>query len=66
VRARGAAGWTPNTDTLPYRGVAAGGGYTTVGDLLKFANALLAHALLDAAHTELLITGKVDASLNVR
>jgi D-alanyl-D-alanine carboxypeptidase len=66
VRARGAGGWTPNTETLPYRGVAAGGGYTTVGDLLKFANALLAHALLDAAHTELLITGKVDASLNVR
>jgi CubicO group peptidase (beta-lactamase class C family) len=66
VRARGAGGWTPNTDTLPHRGTAAGGGYTTVGDLLKFANALLAHELLDAAHTELLITGKVDVSLNVR
>jgi D-alanyl-D-alanine carboxypeptidase len=65
VRAR-AGGWARNTDTLPYRGMAAGGGYTTVGDLLKFANALLAHELLDAEHTELLITGKVEFSLNVR
>ena len=65
VRTR-AGDWARNTDTLPYRGMAAGGGYTTVGDLLKFANALLAHTLLDAAHTELLIAGKVDASLNVR
>jgi D-alanyl-D-alanine carboxypeptidase len=32
--------WTPNTDTLPWRGTAAGGGYSTVGDLLRFAQAL--------------------------
>jgi D-alanyl-D-alanine carboxypeptidase len=32
--------WLPNTDTLPYRGTAAGGGYSTVGDLMRFANAL--------------------------
>jgi len=50
----------PNTDTLPYRGTSAGGGYTTVGDLLAFANALEAHKLLDAHYTELLTTGKVD------
>ncbi len=50
----------PNTDTLPYRGTSAGGGYSTVGDLLRFANALQGHKLLDAAHTELLVTGKVD------
>ena len=54
-------GWTPNTDTLPYRGTSAGGGYSTVGDLARFANALLNHKLLNAASTELLITGKVDA-----
>jgi CubicO group peptidase (beta-lactamase class C family) len=54
-------GWTPNTDTLPYRGTSAGGGYSTVGDLERFANALLSHKLLNAASTELLITGKVDA-----
>jgi CubicO group peptidase (beta-lactamase class C family) len=45
----------PNTDTLPYRGTAAGGGYSTVGNLLKFMNGLNSHRLLDAAHTELLI-----------
>ena len=50
----------PNTDTLPYRGTSAGGGYSTVGDLLHFANALENHKLLDAQHTELLVTGKVD------
>jgi CubicO group peptidase (beta-lactamase class C family) len=52
--------WKPNTDTLPYRGTSAGGGYTTVGDLLRFGNALLNHKLLDAEHTDLLTTGKTD------
>jgi D-alanyl-D-alanine carboxypeptidase len=51
----------PNTDTLPYRGTSAGGGYSTVGDLLSFANALVNHKLLDAHYTELLTTGKVAA-----
>jgi len=50
----------PNTDTLPYRGTSAGGGYSTVEDLLRFANALTADKLLDAHNTELLTTGKVD------
>jgi D-alanyl-D-alanine carboxypeptidase len=52
----------PNTNTLPYRGTSAGGGYSTVDDLLRFANALRDHKLLDPAHTELLTTGKVDMS----
>ena len=52
--------WRPNTDTLPYRGTSAGGGYSTVEDLARFAGALENHKLLDAAHTELLVTGKVD------
>jgi D-alanyl-D-alanine carboxypeptidase len=47
-------------DSLPYRGTSAGGGYTTVGDLLKFATALTSHKLLDAQHTDLVVTGKVD------
>ncbi len=51
--------WQPNTGTLPYRGTSAGGGYSTAEDLLKFANALLTHKLLDAHYTELLTTGKV-------
>lgn len=49
----------PNTDTLPYRGTAAGGGYSTVGDLLKFMNGLTSHRLLDAAHTALLLKPRV-------
>ncbi len=52
--------WTPNTDTLPYRGSSAGGGYSTVGDLMRFALALENNKLLDAEHTKLLLTGKVD------
>jgi len=55
--------WKPNTDTLPYRGTSAGGGYSTVGDLLRFANALQNHNLLDAQHTDLLTTGKVDTPM---
>ncbi len=47
------------TSSLPYRGTSAGGGYSTVGDMLKFVNALTSHKLLDAPHTELLVTGKV-------
>jgi len=48
-----------NGDTLPYRGTSAGGGYSTVGDLQRFASALINHKLLDAEHTDLLTTGKV-------
>jgi CubicO group peptidase (beta-lactamase class C family) len=57
---RGPGAWQPNTDTLPYRGTSAGGGYSTVEDLLRFATALQDHKLLDAEHTDLLTTGKVD------
>jgi CubicO group peptidase (beta-lactamase class C family) len=50
----------PNTDTLPYRGTSAGGGYSTVEDLARFANALQDGKLLDASHVQLLTTGKID------
>lgn len=50
--------WKPNTDTLPYRGTSAGGGYSTVEDLARFAAALEQHKLLNAHYTELLTTGK--------
>lgn len=59
----GSQAWKPNTNTLPYRGTSAGGGYSTVEDLLRFANALENHRLLDAKHTELLITGKVETPM---
>ncbi len=49
----------PNAETLPYRGTSAGGGYSTVEDLLKFANALEAHKLLNADYEQMLTTGKV-------
>jgi CubicO group peptidase (beta-lactamase class C family) len=65
VRAPGPMWWrvraSPNTETLPYRGTSAGGGYSTVEDLLKFANALDAHELLDPRYTEMLTTGKVES-----
>jgi len=44
-------------DTLPWSGTPAGGGYSTVGDLANFADALMANRLLDAGHTKLLTTG---------
>jgi D-alanyl-D-alanine carboxypeptidase len=50
--------WIPNTETLPYRGTSAGGGYSTVEDLARFAEALEGHKLLDVLYTELLTTGK--------
>lgn len=56
-----AGGWQSNAETLPYRGTSAGGGYSTVGDLLRFATALSEHKLLNPHFTELLTTGKVDA-----
>jgi len=61
MRPQGGGNWTPNTNTLPYRGTPAGGGYSTVGDLLKFAQALISHKLLNAENTSLLISGQVDA-----
>jgi len=45
MRRQGA--WKPNADSLPWRGTSAGGGYSTVGDLLRFAGALTKGRLLD-------------------
>jgi CubicO group peptidase (beta-lactamase class C family) len=50
--------WIANTDTLPNRGSSAGGGLSTVGDLQRFSQALLAHKLLSAEYTDLLISAK--------
>ena len=55
----GTTGWVANTHTLPYRGTSAGGGYSTIGDLARFAHALLSHKLLGPHTTKLLITAKV-------
>jgi D-alanyl-D-alanine carboxypeptidase len=53
--------WQPNNETLPVRGTSAGGGYSTVADLVSFANAIMDHKLLNAEYTDLLTTGKIEA-----
>jgi CubicO group peptidase (beta-lactamase class C family) len=49
LRASSGSDWVPNTDTLPWRGTAAGGGYSTVDDLLRFAQALESGRLISRA-----------------
>jgi D-alanyl-D-alanine carboxypeptidase len=45
---------------IPIKGTPAGGGYSTVEDLLNFCSALLGHRLLSPESTELLLAGKVE------
>lgn len=49
TRKDGDTSWIDAADTLPYRGTSAGGGYSTAGDLLKFARALQSGKLLSPA-----------------
>jgi len=49
-----------NTNTREVKGGPAGGGYSTVGDLVKFHMALRSHKLLNEEYTKLVTTGKVD------
>ncbi|NRA47730.1 MAG: beta-lactamase family protein [Phaeodactylibacter sp.] len=44
-----------NWEEKAYKGSAAGGGYSTVHDLLKLAQSIQNHTLLDTVHTQLLI-----------
>jgi CubicO group peptidase (beta-lactamase class C family) len=44
---------------LVFNGGPAGGGFSTVGDLLRFDRALRGHRLLSAKMTDLVLTGKV-------
>jgi len=50
-----------NTNSREVRGGPAGGGYSTVGDLVKFHMALRSYKLLNEEYTRLVTTGKVDA-----
>jgi D-alanyl-D-alanine carboxypeptidase len=45
--------WVNNADTLPYRGTSAGGGYSTVRDLLRFSQALSSGKILPAKYLEM-------------
>lgn len=49
-----------NTPMRPLKGSSAGGGYSTVGDLLKFVTALQNHKLLSKQFTEIVTTGKIE------
>lgn len=57
---------TANTALMPGRGFAAGGGYSTTGDLFRFRNALLSNKLLNPSSIDLLTTGKADMAEGVR
>ena len=46
-------------DTLPYRGTPAGGGYSTVGDFARFADALVNGKLMKPATLDALIHGGI-------
>lgn len=59
---RGGSTWHTERNSPAFRGTAAGGGYTTVGDLLRFANALQQHKLLDPNSTEML-TARANSTL---
>ena len=57
---KGDGQWQNNLYMHVIRGGPAGGGFSTVGDLLNFDRALRGHQLLDAEHTELVWSAKPD------
>lgn len=61
-RPAGTHRWIPAKEWIGYRGMAHGGGYSTVDDIARFLAALRAHKLLDAAHTDLMLAPKVQLS----
>ena len=53
------APWRENSFMIPFTGTPAGGGYSTVGDILKFRLAFTGHQLLDTRYTEWVVTNKL-------
>ncbi len=53
-------GWHNNLFMHAAKGGPAGGGFSTVEDLLKFDNALRHHKLLNEEYTNIVTTGKVE------
>jgi CubicO group peptidase (beta-lactamase class C family) len=62
----GPGGLVRNDPTLPFRGTPAGGGYSTVGDLVRFADALASGKLLDAERMQLITTGGAEIATDER
>ncbi|HGM5043755.1 TPA: serine hydrolase domain-containing protein [Stenotrophomonas maltophilia] len=50
--------WMRETKSLPWRGMSAGGGYSTVGDMMKFAEALQGGKLVSPALLQLATTAQ--------
>jgi hypothetical protein len=55
-----------NNSFTPTKGGPAGGGYSTVEDLLRFDISLRTHKLLDKKHFDVMTTGKVDRNRNIK
>jgi len=55
-----------NLFTHVVKGGPAGGGYSTVQDLLNFSNALLSHKLLSPEMTDVLLEGKVTRTQGIK
>jgi D-alanyl-D-alanine carboxypeptidase len=51
--------WVNNVDTLPWRGTSAGGGYSTILDLYRFARGLCGGKLISGALFEEMISKQV-------
>ncbi len=51
--------WVNNIDTLPWRGTSAGGGYSTVRDLYRFAQGLCGGKLVNSESVEKMISKQV-------
>jgi len=48
-----------NTAHMTGRGNSAGGGYSTLGDMLKFGRALIGHKLLDQQYTDIVLSNQM-------
>jgi CubicO group peptidase (beta-lactamase class C family) len=55
-----------NLFVLPVKGSPAGGGYSTVDDLLSFDRALRQHKLLSSKSSDIIITGRVAMSADTK
>lgn len=63
---QGADEWTSNVFISPVKGGPAGGGHSTVGDLLRFDVALRTHKLLNPSYTDIALAGKVEYRPNAK